>query len=325
MSEFMKKMVETKEKSQNSFNTNIEILESVLGDHLGYSPATIKGDISDIRSALRRHSATYGYEPALIDLVTDPAQVERLVRCDLKLNGEGKINKRVMQNLRRALLKFAVSVPPPSGFTRDDLRRAVAEGWRATTHQRGTRYFTNVGTSKRAQPQFVPSLDDIAATIQSLRTLDLKFASTSADMTALLTLTGIRVGAALSLRRSDLVLLPDRRVWAYVHEKSRRHRRPVYVAPQSNELMSEWLTKPAETRLWAENGDILSISLYRRRLKQGAVRAGIPPFNPHDIRKAFAKHVQEKLGIGLTVRAGGWSGTRVLERYLDNAHGVPVR
>ena len=278
--------------------------------------STARSYRSRIRSALRRYKDAHGYEPALHNIVTDAELLGEMFTLDSSLTSSGRIARRTLGRTITAFRSLVAALPPPR-LSVHELAATFEAARRAASSVNGLRLHLTAGTKSGGRSGWAPSADDISLVIGELRASALPFSAMSADVTAILYLAGPRVGAILDLVAGDIAFMPDGRVWVYVHEKARPDARPLLLRTDRRDILERFRRLSPEQSLWTNGDRQLSYDVFRRRLDWASARAGLPHIRPHDLRRAFASDVAARLGLGTTVRAGGWLVEQAAERYVS--------
>ena len=247
-----------------------------------------------------------------MDLIVDPERLGRFLACDRSLVHEREVHVAVVKHVRLAWRAFVGAAPPPGEWTRADLRAVLYEARRQTEQRVGLRWVVAVGRRQMPQPRYVPSAAEIARVVESLR--QDPTTRVVGDLVGFLYVTGVRIGAALQARRSDLVWR-DGSVWLHVAEKSRPDHRALLVRPEHAHLALAWSQLDPEDRLWVADGRPLQAETVRRHLRTACAANGVPRFTPHALRKAFARDLLPAMGLRRVMRAGGWLSSVVLENH----------
>jgi len=292
--------------------------EAILADFVEFtahdSGQTARSVVTAVAAALNRESARSGATPALRDLLTDSDLLSRVMANDRSRVTGRQLSRATMSGVRHAFRSLGAALPPPPGHSRDDLR-TVFEAARVGGEQWvGVRRRVSVGTKRSSEVRRDLTEAEITHLVEWLGESGpdgLVFAELVRFMAA----TGVRIGAAVALRRSDLELHPDGSAWVYVHEKARNDRRPVLVGPSSRSLVMRWLTLPPDSSLWNTSRGPISDGMLRYRVAKGCAQLGIDRFRPHALRSAFAKKLVGPLGLRGAMRAGGWRSESALERH----------
>ena len=271
-----------------------------------------------IAAALHRYERAHGSEPPLIEVVSSAEVLGRILGCDRSLRTGRQLAVGTIKGVRLAFRALIAACPPPPGWTRDGLREVLGEARAATEETVGLRRVVAVGHRRPPAAAHAPSAEQIAA-VQRVLSATGQRGSLVAQFLGFLYASGNRPGAVLALRRLDLVELPDGTLWAYMHEKSRNDRRPVYVRPAQAALALAWRALGPEAWLWVAEGRPLTPGVVSEAITSACADADVPRFTPVDLRRAFARDLVPYLGLGGTQRAGGWLARATVELYRDRA------
>ena len=238
-----------------------------------------------------------------------------LLSLDDSLSSGRKISKQTVAGTITAPRDLAATLPPP-GVDRFDLDRVFAEGRRAISETRGLRLELSPGVRHEPTARRILTPAEITELIKVLRAMSAPLSGVCADVSAVLYLTGERVGAVLALAAGDLRWTPDGRCWIYTHAKARPDDRPVLVRTDRRELSDMWRRLGPESPLWTDGSRLLTYGVFVRRLDAAASLTGLPRVRPHDLRRAFATHVAALLGLSGMATAGGWLSESIAESYV---------
>lgn len=269
-----------------------------------------------IHAALRRLELASGQQWNLLDVIGDADSLAELLRCDRALHADRQITRGTIANTRNALSAFIAWIPLPAEISRPQLRQILAEARMQVSTVRGTRLLSVVGRPTDTDDRPVPTAAEIGEVIEQLCKMSDPLALVAADLVATIYLTGIRIGAALALRRSDLVMMPDRRWYFLIREKSRNDRRPVLAQVRRREQFDKWEALAPESSLWQRQGLSLDYAVARRLLTEAAAAARMPSLQFHRLRHAFATDLAPSVGLRSTMLAGGWLGADVSQGYM---------
>ena len=277
--------------------------------------STARSYRSRVQSSLRRYTDAHGYEPALRDVIADAELLAEMFARDHSLTSPGKIRRATVSRTITAFRSLVAMLPPP-GLDAHELEAIFEAARRAVSSVNGSRLQLTAGTKSRPCGGWAPSAEDISRLTGELRGSPKPLSAMSADLAAILYLTGARVGAILDLVAADLTWPPDGRVWAYIHEKARPDDRPLLLRTERGETRERFrLLSPSES-LWADGDRQLTYQVLRQRLISASARAGLPRIRLHDLRRAFASDVAAMQGLRATQRAGGWLAETATERYI---------
>jgi integrase len=120
-----------------------------------------------------------------------------------------------------------------------------------------------------------------------------------ADMVRLQRLTGMRPGEMVIMRPADIDRSED--IWVYIPErhKTEHHgkRRAVYIGPKAQAVLGPWLLKSGEFVFSSGRASHYSTDSYRRAIHRACERHGTEKWAPHQLRKAAATEVRNKLDV----------------------------
>ncbi len=269
-----------------------------------------------VHAALQRLERASGQQWHLLDIIGDADVLAELLRCDRALHADRQITRGTIANTRSALSAFIAWIPLPVGLSRQQLRGILEDARVHVSTVRGTRLLSSVGRPEGRDDRAVPTAAEIGEVIEQLCKMPEPLALVVADLVATSYMTGIRIGAVLALRRSDLVMMPDRRWYFLVREKSRNDRRPVLARVRRPEQIEKWESLSPESSLWQRQGLTLDEVAARRLVTEAADAAGIPSLQFHRIRHAFATDLAPSVGLRSTMLAGGWLGADVSQGYM---------
>lgn len=298
--------------------TNEAPLARFVADTAHDSGGTARTHRNRILAALRRFEQVNGIMPSLAECFGDAELLAKVLGCDSAITREGQILRSTVNGTRNSFQAFAAALPVAGPLNRDEARRVLETARVLSTVQRGLRRRTIAGKAAAPDLRHVPTADEIGAVVECLRANGQPVATLTADVVALCYLTGLRIGAVLQLRRSDVVKMPDGRRWLTVTEKSRHDRRQVELRGERRGLFEEWETLPPDGKIWLRGGIALDYRRACRELASGCEAAGIPIFTFHRLRHAFATDVAVYLGLRGVMLAGGWLAEPVAPTYIGS-------
>jgi integrase len=154
--------------------------------------------------------------------------------------------------------------------------------------------------------------------------------------------TGARINALRALDGVDCVEMPNGRLRVFLHEKGKAEPREVEVGRVAADALREYaraFNYHAAVRQWSvrvrlgEAGPVWRNSARCRwsyddilaTLRAGCLAAEVPPFTPHDLRRAFATDAASVLPRHTVARAGGWQGLERLDDHYVQPRGSAIR
>ncbi len=145
---------------------------------------------------------------------------------------------------------------------------------------------------------------------------------TVADMVRFQRLTGCRPGEVCLLRPCDL----DRtgKVWRYVpasHKTEHTGRqRVILVGPRAQAVVLPSLLRAAEEYCFQPargRREQYTVDRYRNAIHRGAIRAGVPNWNPNQLRHAAATEIRQRFGLEAAQVTLGHSRADVTQIYAE--------
>ncbi len=151
----------------------------------------------------------------------------------------------------------------------------------------------------------------------------------------LLAETGARVNALRTLDGTDCVEMPDGTLRAFVHEKGKRRKREIELSPPAAAALRAYATaynRGAIAAGWASRIRLGQLGPVWRNssrscwpypnvlacLRHTCALAGVAPFTPHALRRAFASDAASILSRHEVALAGNWQGLdRLDEHYIS--------
>lgn len=295
---------------------NETILEQFDRDTAGDSGKTAKTYGSRIRAALRRAERRKGEPVALRDVISNPNEMVDFLTDSSPLRGNREASVDTMRGLRTAMKKFVSWAPPSSELTRATYRDVLRQAQIRASKTRGTKRILTPGRRKERFRGRPPTVAAIEAVLAVLFASPLEADRLVGELVRLLYLTGTRVTSVLALNRADLVRREDG-VWIVrVTEKSHDNARFVPIPRKCRSLIDTWEPLPPDVPLWCSGSRRLTRAQAAAIIERACAVAGVVPFLPHDVRRAFASDVAPRLGAGGLQSAGNWSSQKTMERYV---------
>ncbi|MDQ3699840.1 MAG: site-specific integrase, partial [Chloroflexota bacterium] len=188
------------------------------------------------------------------------------------------------------------------------------------------------GRAPRRRGGRAPSADEIAAVLAVAEAEAGFEGARNRTFFGILAATGTRVNALLELDGTACVELPSGRMRLFLHEKGKAECREVELCSVHADALQEYaeaFNRHASRQGWrarVQIGEPESIWRNSGRgrwpyqgvlatLRAACAAAGVPPFTPHALRRAFATDAASVLPRHVVALAGGWQG---LERLDDH-------
>lgn len=118
------------------------------------------------------------------------------------------------------------------------------------------------------------------------------------DMIDVQWLSGMRPGEVCWMRPCDIEM--SGAVWVYTpsrHKTQWRGRiRKIALGPKAQEIIRRYVTPQTTARLFQRGGKPYTAEQYRTDIRKAAALAGVEPFNPNQLRHAYATRVEKDFG-----------------------------
>ncbi len=270
-----------------------------------------------IEAALGRFQLVGEQEPLLEELVCDARVLAIVIGLDVSRRSGKRLAASTIHGTSDAFRALIAWMPASDRSERRRRMEVLDEALMSNSTVRGRRRKLLPGHRDVARRSAL-SRREIETIIRELRLDPDPLSGVAADLAGFLSLTGIRVGAALSLKRSELVRGPGDRWCIVIREKSRPQRRLVVVrSPNRAVLLRRWEPLAEHAPLWQRGGLTLTEKSFRRLLSAAASRAAIEgKVVPHQIRHSFATDAVRAVGFATAKRAGNWVSDDVAQSYM---------
>ena len=143
-----------------------------------------------------------------------------------------------------------------------------------------------------------------------------------ADMVKLQRLIGCRPGELCVMKSQDIDRSAD--VWLYVPESHKNeHRgkhRIILLGPKAQAILRPWLLKAGDGYCFkarGRRGQPLRVRSYRETIHRACKRAGIPKWNPNQIRHTAGTDIRSKYGLEAAQIVLGHATADVTQVYAE--------
>ena len=279
-----------------------------------------------VRAARRLSGSTV----AVMDLFRDASLLGHALIDDRSRNGP-QLSKWTLAQRRSAIRSFANLMRPELlVLLGEEPANVVDRALRSVAERIGAGYRLTGGAPRRRGGR-APSREEVTAVLRCLGLAPDLAGLRNRAFFGILAATGCRVNALRALDGSDCLVLPNGRMRLYMHEKG-KVRREVELSREAACDLVEYtaaFNRLAASRRWqsragpGKQGAVWRNSAGSRwgyasvieTLKDGCIRAGVPAFAPHALRRAFASEAASLLPRHVVALAGGWKG---LDRLDDH-------
>lgn len=308
-----------------------------------------------VRGVAPKGFAAYRYQlRVLLDIATRhagcPVSLAALF-CDPVLLGHALVHDRgtidgrqlsrwTLAQRRSAIRSFASLMHPELATSGVDAHVVLDGALRGVAERVGTGYRLT-GGSLRRRGGYAPSAGEVTAVIERMRAEGGFVGARDAAFFGILAESGARVNALRELDGADCVTLPSGRIRLFLHAKGGEEAREVEVSrARADELRryAEAFNRHAAASGWrarvrlGEPGPVWRSSSrghwpYRSvaaTLHDACVAAGIAPFGPHGLRRAFASNAASALPRHIVALAGGWRGLERLDDHYVQARDASI-
>lgn len=267
-----------------------------------------------------------------IELFRDPDLLGRALVDDTAPARGTQLSRWTLAQRRSAIRSFATVMRPELlALLAEEPGAAVDRALRGVADRVGTGYRLTGGAPRRRGGD-VPAAADIAAIVAAAGAEAGYAGRRNAVFFRILAATGARVNALRELDGADAVVLPSGRVRLLLHEKGKAEPREVELSHELGAALRAYVDSfnlQAARSRWrgrirlGERGPIWrglggrrwSYAAVRSTLRAACRAAGVEPFHPHALRRAFATDAASLLPRHIVAQAGGWQG---LERLDDH-------
>lgn len=306
----------------------------------GASAETMSAYRSQLRATLRAASRLNGSSIASAHLFENPHLLGRALVDDNSANGL-QLSKWTLAQRRSAIRSFANLMRPELlALLGEEPGSVVDRALRSVAERIGAGYRLNGGTPRR-RGGYAPSRDEVAAVLQCLGRAPDVIGLRNSAFFGILAATGCRVNALRELEGTNCLVLPDGRVRIYLHEKGKNERREVELRSEAASDLRRYIdafNRLAARRAWqarvqmGKQGAVWRNSVGHRwgyasllkTLRDGCANAGVTPFEPHALRRAFASDAASVLPRPVVAQAGGWKGIDRLDDHYIQPRGTTV-
>lgn len=284
-----------------------------------------------LRAMVRAAHRLRGSPVDVTDVFRDASLLGRALVDDRSSNGS-RLSKWTLAQRRSAIRSFANLMRPELlVLLGEEPADVVDRALRSVAERIGAGYRLT-GGAPRQRGGRAPSRDEVTAVLRCLGHAPDVAGLRNLAFFGILAATGCRVNALRQLDGRDCLILPNGRMRLYLHEKGKIERREVELSREAACNLVEYtaaFNHLAASRRWhsrtgpGKPGAVWRNSARRRwgyasvleTLKDGCMRAGVPAFTPHALRRAFASDAASRLPRHVVAQAGGWKG---LERLDDH-------
>ncbi len=303
----------------------------------GAAPNSVAAYRYQLRFVLRAAERLTGRLIRMGDLFRDVSVLGRVL-VDAKGGVEGEcLSKWTLAQRRSAVRSFASLMHPELvPLLGEDPHMVLHRALRGMAERVGGGYRLTGGVPRRRGGR-APTADEIAAVLATAGQVPGFVGARNRALFGILAATGTRVNALRHLDGTDCVVLPSGRVRLFLHEKAKVERREVELSRAQADALREYAEEfnwHASRQGWqvrvrlGEPGAIWrnsdrgrwSYDDVRRTLQASCAAAGVPPFAPHALRRAFATEAASALPRHVVALAGGWRGLERLDDHYVRPH-----
>jgi integrase len=269
-----------------------------------------------------------------MDLFRDASLLGRALVDDRSADGS-RLSKWTLAQRRSAIRSFANLMRPELlVLLGEEPANVVDRALRSVADRIGGGYRLS-GGAPRQRGGRAPSRDEVTAVLGCLGNTPGITGLRNRTFYGILAATGCRVNALRELDGSDCLVLPTGRMRIYLHEKGKIERREVELSREAACDLIQYtdaFNRLAASRRWTSRvgagkpgavwrnsaGSRWGYASIVETLKDGCIRAGVPEFAPHALRRAFASDAASLLPRHVVAQAGGWKGLeRVDDHYIQ--------
>ena len=300
----------------------------------GAAPKGIESYRYQLRAVLRAAHRLTGRPVTLLQVFDDAPLLGQALVDDISSDGYTQLSRWTLAQRRSAIRSFATLMRPELlACLEEEPTQIVDKALRGAAERVGIG-FRLTGGAPRRRGGATPSKDEVEALLEAVGRAPGYEGVRNRAFFGILAATGSRVNALRLLNGSDCLVLPNGRARLYLHEKGKTEPREVELGTKALAELRAYMrefNRHAAARGWTGRlrlGEQVAIwrSGAGRRwgygavlatMRDGCAQAGIPPYSPHALRRAFATEAASLLPRHLVAQAGGWKGLeRMDEHYV---------
>lgn len=307
----------------------------------GAAPNTMDAYRYQLRFLLRAAERGSGSAIELDELFGNVPVLGRALVDDRGRAAAERLSKWTLAQRRSSVRSFA-SLMHPELVSRlgEDPHTVLDRALRSVAERVGGGYRLTGGASRRRGGP-APTVNEMAAVIANAGVEAGFDGVRNRAFFGILATTGARVNALLELDGTACVELPSGRVRLFLHEKGKAECREVELGGVHADALQEYaeaFNRHASRQSWrarvqiGEPGPIWRNSgrgcwPYQdvlATLRAACAAAGVPPFTPHALRRAFATDAASVLPRHVVALAGGWQGLERLDDHYVRPRGSVI-
>lgn len=305
----------------------------------GVAPKGFAAYRYQLRTLLGIAACHAGYLVSLVALFRDPALLGHALVHDRGADGR-QLSRWTLAQRRSAIRSFASLMCPELADIGINAHSVLDDALRGVAERVGTGYRLMGGSSRR-RGGYAPTTAEVEAVMARMGEGRDFAAARDIAFFGILAESGARVNALRELDGADCVMLPSGRIRLFLHAKGGEEAREVEVSrDRADELRryAEAFNRHAMVRGWrtrvclGEPGPVWrnsprghwSYQAVVAALHDACIAAGISPFGPHGLRRAFASNAASVLPRHVVARAGGWRGLERLDDHYVQARDAPI-
>lgn len=291
-------------------------------------------------ATVRAASRLSGSSVAVMDLFRDASLLGRSLVDDRSSNGS-RLSKWTLAQRRSAIRSFATLMRPELLVLLGEEPADVVDRALHSVAERIGPGYRLTGGAPRQRGGRAPSREEVTAVLRCLGLAPDLAGLRNRAFFGILAATGCRVNALRTLDGTDCLVLPNGRMRIYLHEKGKIERREVELSREAacdlmqytaafNHLAASrrWKSRAGPGKpgaVWRNSaGSRWGYASVLKTLKDGCIRAGVPEFTPHALRRAFASDAASLLPRHVVALAGGWKGLGRLDDHYIQSHETTI-
>jgi len=333
-------------KPKRRIVTHAEDVDPLLETYLrrlaarGVAPKGYTAYRYQLRMLLGIAARHVGRPVSLVALFRDPALLGHVLVDDRGTVDKRQLSRWTLAQRRSAIRSFASLMCPELAALGVDGHMVLDRALRDIAERVGTGYRLTGGRT-RHRGGYAPTTGEVAAVMARMGEGRDFAAARDIAFFGILAESGARVNALRELDGADCVTLPSGRIRLFLHAKGGEEAREVEVSrDRADELRryAEAFNRHATVRGWrtrvclGEPGPVWrnsprghwSYQAVVATLHDACIAAGISPFGPHGLRRAFASNAASVLPRHVVARAGGWRGLERLDDHYVQARDAPI-
>jgi integrase len=303
----------------------------------GVAPAGYNAYRYQLGAILRIAERLRGEAVTLAETFRDQHLLGQTLTYDLAPVRGHRISKWTLAQRRSAARSFvSLMMPEFSSLLDCDPHVRIDDALQSAAERVGTGFRLTGGQPRRRGGE-VPTSDEVRAVIKAASRVPGFRGIRNEAFLLILASTGTHVNALRNLDGCDCVEMPSGRLRFYVHDKGKLEPRELELSFELSEALRSYIGSynwRAAGRRWRARIQIgkpgpiwrnssrgcWSYDSARKMFHDACNAAGVAPFTPHALRRAFATDVTSMLPRHVVALAGGWQGLERMDDHYIRPH-----